>query len=109
MGRGFLPGDDRPNGPKVAVLSHALWQQRFGGRPPSIVLRVLHYFPITIDFKNLPGVHPSFVDRTRGYCQPQRIPRNDSAQIAARSQHPAPAVEVATKADKFGSDVRGFT
>ena len=32
LGRGFLPGEDRPGGPKVAVLSHDMWQQRFGGR-----------------------------------------------------------------------------
>ncbi len=30
FGRDFLPGEDRPNGPKVAVVSHAFWQQRLG-------------------------------------------------------------------------------
>ena len=33
VGRGFLPGEDAPGGAKVAVLSHDLWQKRFGGRP----------------------------------------------------------------------------
>ena len=32
MGRSFLAGEDVPNGPAVAVLSHALWQRRYGGR-----------------------------------------------------------------------------
>jgi putative ABC transport system permease protein len=33
VGRLFLPEDDRPGGPPVAILSHALWQRRFGGDP----------------------------------------------------------------------------
>jgi predicted permease len=33
LGRGFLPGEDKPGGPKVAVISHEMWQQRFGRRP----------------------------------------------------------------------------
>jgi putative ABC transport system permease protein len=33
LGRGFLPEEDRENGPRVAVLSHQLWQGRFSGDP----------------------------------------------------------------------------
>ena len=33
LGRDFLPEEDRPNGPKVAILSHAIWQSHFGGDP----------------------------------------------------------------------------
>jgi len=33
LGRGFAPEEDRPEGPRVAVLGHALWQGRFGGDP----------------------------------------------------------------------------
>ncbi len=32
LGRGFVPGDDAP-GTRVVVLSHGLWQSRFGGDP----------------------------------------------------------------------------
>jgi predicted permease len=35
IGRGFLPGEDEP-GSRVVVLSHGLWQRRFGGDPAII-------------------------------------------------------------------------
>ncbi len=31
LGRDFLPEEDVPDGPRVAILSDALWRQRFGG------------------------------------------------------------------------------
>lgn len=33
LGRAFLPGEDLEGSPHVAILSHALWQRRFGGDP----------------------------------------------------------------------------
>ena len=33
LGRGFQEGDDRPGAPPVILLSHELWQDRFGGSP----------------------------------------------------------------------------
>jgi predicted permease len=36
MGRIFLPGEDQPGKDRVVILSHALWQQKFGGLPAVI-------------------------------------------------------------------------
>ncbi len=31
IGRTFQPGEDKPGSPRVAVLTHGMWQRRFGG------------------------------------------------------------------------------
>ena len=36
QGRDFAAEDDRPNGPKVAVISGGFWRRHFGGRPDVI-------------------------------------------------------------------------
>src|SRR5256885_6674406 len=33
LSRNFLPEEDRPNVPRIAVLSYSLWRSRFGGDP----------------------------------------------------------------------------
>ena len=33
LGRGFTPEELSPNGPRVAIISHRLWQSRFGSDP----------------------------------------------------------------------------
>jgi predicted permease len=41
LGRNFLPEEDRPNGPKVALISYGLWISQYG-RDPNIVNRLIN-------------------------------------------------------------------
>lgn len=62
LGRTFLPDDDAPGAPRVAVLSHALWQRRFGGRQSVVGMTVtLSDRPFTVV-----GVMPPGFDFPRG-------------------------------------------
>jgi predicted permease len=36
LGRGFLPEEDAPGGPQVAVIGHSLWQRRFAADPSAV-------------------------------------------------------------------------
>jgi putative ABC transport system permease protein len=36
LGRGFMPGDGRPGGPRVAIISEDIWRRRFGGEPAAL-------------------------------------------------------------------------
>jgi putative ABC transport system permease protein len=49
LGRALSADDDRPNAPAVAVLSHRLWQERFGA-DPGVVGRVIQLddTPVTV-------------------------------------------------------------
>lgn len=42
-GRNFSAAEDRPGGPRVALISHDLWQREFGGRADVLTV------PVTID------------------------------------------------------------
>ena len=41
IGRGITEEEDRPNGPPVAILSHRLWQSRYGGDRSVIGRKIL--------------------------------------------------------------------
>jgi putative ABC transport system permease protein len=56
LGRGFADGEDRPGRDRVAVISHGLWQRRYGG-DPGIVGRTIRLddVPLTIVGVTAPG------------------------------------------------------
>ncbi len=41
LGRFFLPGEDEPGADSVVILSHSLWQQRFGADPGIVGKQVI--------------------------------------------------------------------
>ena len=41
LGRNFLPEEDRPGANKVVMLSHSLWQSRYGGDPKIVNREIL--------------------------------------------------------------------
>lgn len=55
LGRDFLPSEDQPGAEPVAIISHNLWQQRYGGDPSAVGHR------LTVDGKSytLVGVLPA--------------------------------------------------
>ncbi|MBZ5649255.1 MAG: ABC transporter permease [Acidobacteriia bacterium] len=64
LGRNFTPEEDRPDSPKVALLSYGIWQSRFGGdrgivdRTISVdgkPTRVLGVLPRDFEFPTLAG------------------------------------------------------
>jgi len=58
LGRFFTPDEDRPKGPRVVVLSHGLWQERFGGEK-DVLGRVLRLDGVA---RTVIGVMPRGVD-----------------------------------------------
>jgi putative ABC transport system permease protein len=76
LGRVFTEEEDRPGGPRVAIISHALWSQRYGG-DPAILGRA-----ITLDGvpREVVGVMPEgfeFPGRASVMWIPMRIDRED--------------------------------
>ena len=62
LGRGFLPGEDRPERGRLVVLSDGLWRERFGGDPAVLDSAILlDGEPYTVI-----GVMPPELDFPRG-------------------------------------------
>jgi putative ABC transport system permease protein len=72
QGRLFLPEDEQAGHPSIAVISHALWQRRFGGGAEVVGK------PITLDGRayTVVGIAPAgfqFPDKTDAWLPPLRL------------------------------------
>jgi len=67
-GRGFTADEDRPGGPRVAVISHELWERRFGA-DPSVVGRQI---PISGNTTLIVGVTPAGFQMPLDYAAGER-------------------------------------
>ena len=105
LGRNFTAEEDQPNGPAVCIISHELWQARFGGRPSivgeaitlnGVAWQVVGVMPpnLTPPFQQVQvmaprvfevgGLTPLQVQAGAGYAQPiARLKRGVSLEQAA--------------------------
>jgi len=105
-GRAFLPEEDRPGGVRSVVLSHGLWQRRFGGEEvlgralridgeSYTVVGILEpgfrfvedaelWVPLALDPANLPPQHVLFVPGRLGRGVGLDEARSEMATIAKR-------------------------
>ena len=61
MGRPFTAEEDRPNGPKLAVISYGLWRGHFGADPAIIGKTIeLDSDPYVVTGVIAPSFHPDF-------------------------------------------------
>ena len=81
LGRGFLPEEDRIGGDRVVVLSHALWQRRYGASPDVLGRRVT----LGGERYTVVGVMPSGFSFPRGAELPRWM------QLPARTELWVPA------------------
>src|SRR2546429_324405 len=74
LGRTFMAEEQAPTGPLVVLLSHGLWQERFGGDRSAVGRTVImDGAPVTIV-----GVLPASFDFPSGarFWRPLRLPRS---------------------------------
>jgi predicted permease len=67
QGRTLTPADDRPDAPRVLVLSHGAWRRSLGG-DPNVIGRTLRLNRVPYEVVGVAG--PSFHGLTRGF-QPE--------------------------------------
>jgi len=79
LGRGFSADEDRPKGPKAAILSYGLWQRRFGSDPAVVG------HPITLDDESYDviGVMPKGFEFVLEYAAVQDVDVWVPLQLAA--------------------------
>jgi putative ABC transport system permease protein len=97
-GRAFLPSEDQPGAPRVAMVTHSLWMRRFGG-DPTLIGR-----PIVVDRNSytVVGIVPAnfdLYDREAGLYMPiaastARVAGEPSVGVHARLK-PGISVEAA--------------
>jgi putative ABC transport system permease protein len=85
LGRDFLPGEDIPGGPAVALVSYDAWQSRYGG--DSTVIGTI--VPFETKAYEIVGVLPPKLSLRRTAAPPPQfwMPMQDSSDAASRGSH----------------------
>jgi len=90
VGRNFLPDEDRPDAPDVALISYGLWKSRFGGNPDVVTKTI----PLDGQPTSIIGVLPANFE----------MPNLLSADILV----PQALDEAAQRKSDSGAVLRGF-
>ena len=92
LGRGLLPVDVDSNGPQVAVISHDLWLNRFGGRGEAVGETIVLSWP----------GRPPIVLEVVGVLQPGFRPPLPGDQIAVHDSLPSAWTVFESSSGAFG-------
>lgn len=87
IGRGYGLGDDHPGQDRLVVLSHATWQEKFGG-DPAIIGRVISLGGVD---RQIVGIMPpsfAFPDDTTQFWIPLHLDSRDPGAYWARGYMP---------------------
>jgi putative ABC transport system permease protein len=77
LGRAVSEADDRPKGPRVAVISYRLWQRRFGG-DPNVIGRVVHLDDLPSEIIGVMPASFRFIYPDNDLWSPFQLNRNES-------------------------------
>jgi len=88
-GRAFTAEEDRPGGPNVAILSHELWERRFGADPSVIGRRIQISGSATTVVGIMPAGFQMPLDYTLGERTDIYLPLGLDAQTAGSVPGPA--------------------
>ncbi len=88
-GRGFTADEDRPGGPNVAILSHELWERRFGADPSIVGRRIQISGTATTVVGVLPAGFQMPLDYATGERTEVYMPLGLDAQTAGAVPGPA--------------------
>jgi putative ABC transport system permease protein len=85
LGRAFLPGEDVPGGPAVALVSHETWLARYGG-DSTVIGRLVKFETKSYE---IVGVLPPGLSLRRATTPPPQfwIPTQDSSDASTRGNH----------------------
>jgi putative ABC transport system permease protein len=84
LGRVFGPEDERPDAEGVVLLSHGLWQRRFGGDPSVVGKRVKLNGP---EYTVVGVLPPDFIISPRRYELYRPISFHDSQRVNRRGRY----------------------
>jgi len=107
LGRDFVKEDDRPGATHVAILSHALWKQSFGGDPKIVGRRI----QLDGEDCDVVGVMPrgfTFPDRDSAIWVPNRFTNDEQANHSNHFLQVMARLEPGVALTQANSDLAGI-